>query len=145
MIKFMKGEKVVSPKAEERFQTMLAAIEASNPQINWEKYKAHATVRKYYRWLIPIFPRKKVFLDIVEIVEKTERTEITIPAEVFNSPIDWIKRSLGGSEKFCFRLNEMRSRKRLFTSKVEIKLESECFSIPRFLKTLWKKITRKGE
>lgn len=142
MIQLQKGKKSISPLAEERFKTLLDAIEQANPNINWGKYEGRPIVRKYARWrlLLFIFPQRRVMLDIVDL---SNDFKITVPGYVFGGP-DWKKRGLTRAV-LSFRFREMEAYKPLFTRKTTIRLKSEKPSLKKFFKTLWRKITGKGE
>ena len=113
-------EYVLSAKAEARISIVLAAIEQANPNIRDNVYYRVA-VRKFYRLPIPIFPTKKVvFLDLIED-PATPRKEINVPEIVSGHAHK--KRATGGVLKWCFRMNDMRSRKR--GRKIYIKMKGE--------------------
>jgi hypothetical protein len=120
MINLVKKGKEISPKAEARIISALAAIEQANPSIDWDKYKAYVIVRKFSRWrILDIFPVRRVFLDLVD---KSEINELNIPAGTFGDK-PWKKKGLGGRPMWCFRLNDLEAKKR--SGKIHIKMKGE--------------------
>lgn len=124
MIQLITKDKVVSPQVKESITAALAAIEQANPQINWGEFKAYLVIRKFYRWPgIKIFPYRRVFLDLVD---KSLKTEINIPAGTMFGEQAWKKKGLGGRPMWCFRCLDMVSRRKYWLwGKVEIKMKGE--------------------
>lgn len=78
-----KKRKELSPKAEERISSCLAAIERANPNIRWSNFEAHLRIRFFarFRLFTQLFSFKKVFIDIKKV--RQEEDTIIIPKEVF--------------------------------------------------------------
>lgn len=124
MIQLITKDKVVSPQVKENITAALAAIEQANPSIDWEQFKAYLVIRKFYRWpWLKIFPYHRVFLDLVD---KSLKTEINIPAGTMFGEQAWKKKGLGGRPMWCFRcLNMVPKRRWWLWGKIEIKMKGE--------------------
>lgn len=107
--------KELSPKAEARISSALAAIEQANSQFDWDKYAVYVTVRVSYRWRLPIFPKRNVFLDVCELTDTWEQgqDDLEIPAGVFGDA-PWKKRPLRRNHcpKWIFRMRDLKAKKR---------------------------------
>lgn len=115
--------KEISPKAEARVNSALDAIvrAKANSHIEWDNYQAYVIVRKFSRWrILDIFPMTRVFVDIVD---KTVKTEIEIPAEVFGHA--YKKKGLGGRTAWTIRFRDLKAHRAFFSGKITVKMEGE--------------------
>lgn len=112
--------KVISPKAEERIKTVLAAIEQANPQVSWDNYLAIVKVRKFcrFRWLGSIFYTTRVFVDLKE--DNRDKYIIKVPEEFLGKV--YKKRPLKDTT-YIFRFGDLEAKRK--RGKIHIKMKGE--------------------